>query len=52
MGEISTSTSGAKETTNKVMGQMGYGPSVKPKSMSMKRPSIRKTKTRMSVRGK
>lgn len=52
MGEISTSTSGAKETTNKVMGQLGYSAPMKPKSMSMKRPSIRKPKMRAFSRGK
>ena len=52
MGEISTSTSGAKETTNKTMSQMGYAPPMKPKSMGMKKPSIRKPKMRAFSRGK
>lgn len=52
MGEISTSTSGAKETTNKAMSQMGYAPPMKPKSVGMKRASVRKPKMRAFSRGK
>jgi len=52
MGEISTSTSGAAQKTNKEMSNMGYAPPIRPKSVGMKRPSIRKPKVRMSSRGK
>ena len=52
MGEISTSTSSAKETTNKTMSQMGYSSPMKPKSVGMKRPGIRKAKMRSFSRGK
>lgn len=52
MGKISTSTSGAKETTNKTMSQMGYAPPMKPKSVGVRKPAVRKPKMRSFSRGK